>query len=96
MVVDDPHVVGVASPPHEADPPPFVDAHAVLSNSITPELLETIAGRDAQIIHSVGGVKDDQLAVGYALQISWQSTRSDAPEDVLGFWVGEGSDHLTT
>jgi putative membrane protein len=43
---------GVAFPPHEAYPPLAIDTDAVLTNSVAPQLLESVPGRNSKVIQS--------------------------------------------
>lgn len=61
MVVDDLDVPCSAFTPDEADPPLIVDADTRLSSAIAFERLQAIAGRNAQIIQRLSGVKHLQF-----------------------------------
>jgi hypothetical protein len=64
VIVHDLYVVRVAVSPNEADAVLVVDPNAVLSLAISPQLLESITGRDPEIANVGGGVQYEKLAVG--------------------------------
>ncbi len=61
MVVYHFHVVCVAADPAKTDPPPVIDAEAVSALSVTLQFLQAITRRNAQILKSLSGIKDQEL-----------------------------------
>jgi hypothetical protein len=59
MVVDDLDVMGVAAEPPEANSELFVDADAVLTDTIASKLFKSIGGRHLQVGKGGGGVEHD-------------------------------------
>jgi hypothetical protein len=57
VVVHDLDLVSVARVPSKADAPLVVHADAVLTLSVAPELLESVARRDAKVIEGFGRVQ---------------------------------------
>ena len=84
--------------PREANTVLVVDSDAVLTGSITLELLKTIARWDSKILEILGLVELVQFASGNLPQPS----RTDlaglfgarAVEDVFGSLIGEGYNHV--
>ena len=73
-------VPGLAVHPGEANAPLIIHANAVLPGAITPQLLETIARRYAQIIHASAA----SISSNFRIIARWSSarnrrTRSRAP-----------------
>lgn len=67
MIVHDFNVMCLAVAPHETDPPLVVDPDAMLSCAITFERFKAIAGWNAQILQSRGGMKVVEPPPGHAL-----------------------------
>jgi len=83
MVVDDLDIVSITSPPNETDPPLIVDSYAVLSRSISRELLETITWRKAKISNRSGSVEDGELAISGALNLDGEASTPSSGEDLF-------------
>lgn len=64
MAVDDLDVFGSGGRPAEADAPLIVDADAVGVGAVALELLEAVAGRNAQVADLVRGIQDEQRLRG--------------------------------
>ena len=72
MVVDDLNVMGVVALPAEANPKLVVDADAVLAETITGQLFESIGGRHLQIGEGRGRIEHNKLTKSNALEIGWK------------------------
>lgn len=68
MIVDDLYLVGIAVLPDEAKSPLIVDPDAVLALAVTPERLESVAGRYGQIAEFGGTVQEKELAPSNTLE----------------------------
>jgi hypothetical protein len=55
VVVDDLDIMRVGAFPAKADPPLIVHANTALPSAIPFELLQPVAGRNAQVIEAFGG-----------------------------------------
>jgi len=93
VVVGDLDGVGVAAVPAEADAPLVVDADAVLAGAVSGESLEAVAGWDAEVGERLGGVEDEELAEGAALEVGRPSPAGAPLEELLGVTVPEALDH---
>jgi hypothetical protein len=91
MVVDNLDVPTFAVTPHETDPPLIVDADTVLPFRV--QRLQLIAGRDTQIIQSLGRVDGKQLGEGPLLDLQRQLANGVATEDRRRAFVDEALDH---
>lgn len=93
VIADDLNLVGVAVLPAKADAPLLVHANTVLATPLTPELLQSIARRHAQIAELLGRIHRHQLAQLRALKIRRIPPDGLASEQSLGVAIGEGVDH---
>ena len=59
--------MGASLSPNETDPPLIVDADAVLSSPVAPELLKAVARRDPQVLGIGCGMDNLKLAEHGAL-----------------------------
>jgi len=66
MIVGDFNVVSVVLSPSETDSVPVVDADAVLSQTISTQLFQTVSRRDFQVVQFQRGVQHGQLSPGRA------------------------------
>jgi hypothetical protein len=70
VIVDDFHVVGVSTGPAETDAPLIIDANAVLTRTISRQLLQTVRRWNAKV-EKVGlrrrarGVSEERIAGGW-------------------------------
>ena len=62
------NILGVAAGPTEINAPLVVDTEAMLSGPLTPELFQSVAGREGQLPKPLGGMQQDELAEGNPLQ----------------------------
>ena len=62
MIIDDLHLVSVTLSPLETDAPLIVNSDAVLTPTVTMKFLQTIAGRDAQVLQRLRVVQHYELA----------------------------------
>jgi len=66
VIVHDRRVFGARVSPAKADPPLLVNPDAVLTRTVASQLVGTISGRDPQVIQFVGGVDNQEFALGRA------------------------------
>ena len=93
MVIDDLHLIGVAAPPNEADPPLVIDPDAVLAGASGFERFEPVAGRLSQIIE-IGCLVDlDQTPQRHPLHLGAEASNESSFENRLGLLVAEAQDH---
>jgi hypothetical protein len=76
VVVHDLYVLGTNWRPCETDPELVVDADAVLAGPIPFERLETVSGRDPQIVQTPGDLELTELASRHRLE---RNESLDAP-----------------
>lgn len=89
MVVRNLHVVCVPTSPGEADPPLVIDANAVLSVTTPSELLQAIAGRQAEVVQRPCRVENSQLFPRGALEFWAESGNPLSGEHPPGLFVSE-------
>jgi len=78
VVIDDFDVLRTGSAPSKADPPLLVDADAVLTGAIAPQLLQSVTRRDPRVVECLRGVQDQQLAQRRSLlprYVTWDDRR---------------------
>ena len=93
VVVDDVNICRDTVCPAKANAPLAIDADAVLTLSVSNKGLEHVSRRYAQIIQIFRSMKDNELAVGKALNILREAFDELPPPDFLGVLVGERFDH---
>jgi len=93
MVIDDRHVVGVAVPPGETNPPLVVHADTVLPGAIAAQFFQAIAGRDAKVVECLRGVDRDELAEHHPPQLGRVPANRLAGEEAFRVAVAEALDH---
>jgi hypothetical protein len=97
VVVDDLDLFGSWRCPDEADAKLIVDANAVLTCSIAPQRLESIARRDTKILELLGRVDVVELPSGNHPKILGAQPsgggRIHTVEDIFGRPVMEALDH---
>ena len=93
MIINNLNLEGIAVSPPKADPPLVIDANAVLASAIALELLQAVAGRDAEIVELLGGIHQSQLAEHDAVKLGGEAPDAFAPEQPLGIAIGEAGDH---
>jgi len=64
----------------------------VLPRAITPQLLQAIPRRNAQIVEVLRRVEQHQLSEHHAVQVSWQAPHRVALEQALRVAVREALD----
>ena len=69
VIVDDLYVDWAMCRPGEAMSPLLIDANAVLALSITPQRLETVAGRDTHEFPISSSIKLSQLASSHLFNV---------------------------
>jgi hypothetical protein len=57
VIIDNLHFLRVTIPPHKTDPPPFIDANAVLSLAIAPQSFQPVPGRRRNVSQFRGAVQ---------------------------------------
>jgi len=94
VIVRDFNVVGVGADPAETDSPLIVNANAVLTCSITLQLFEPVAGWNAQVFQTLGGIQHSKFAKHEVLEIRREPSRSIANKESLRVSIGETPNHL--
>ena len=94
MVVGEFDLMRMAVDPREAETPLLVHANAVLSGSITAELLQSVAQRDTEIVESERGIHLHQLAQHDAAKVRRVVPDGFAQPQALGITVGKAPDHV--
>lgn len=94
MVVDDLDIMGVSRSPAETDPPLLVDTNAVLAGTIPLELLQTVSGRDPEIVEHRGRIEHPELPQSDLLNVGAQLPHGAALEEAFGVAVTEALDHV--
>src|SRR5688572_854950 len=92
MVINDLHILSVMAGPSEADAPLIIDPDAVLPQTVAPQSLQSIAGRNAQVIEARRDLQLAQLAASHDRDTLKAPDARSARE---GFGVGtpKRSDH---
>jgi hypothetical protein len=67
VIIDDLHLISVTLSPLETDAPLIIDSDAVLTPTGTMKFLQTIAGRDTQVLQRLRVVQHYELATGGVL-----------------------------
>src|SRR3990172_4207303 len=93
VVVADLDVMGVSVLPAEADSPLVVDPNAVLADAVPGEALQAVPWRHAELVQSLGGVHEQQLAVRSSLHVRCQLARPLPLKHLPCLGVPEGSNH---
>jgi hypothetical protein len=93
MVVDDFHGIRISILPLETDAPLIVDANAVLAGTVAFQLLEAIAGWNAEILKGFRGVNRDELPQHGALQLARIAANGLATEQRFRVPIPEALDH---
>jgi hypothetical protein len=84
---------GFAIDPAKTKAPLVVDADAILPVAIPAELLKSIAGRYAQVVERISGVKQRELTQCRPLQTSSEFFNALVPKEAFGFLVGKSANH---
>jgi len=93
MVIHHLHVIGIAPLPAEAEPPLVVDPDAPFSGTVAGQLLETVAGRDPEIVEANGGIEEAEFAEPGALHLGPPAADRHPLEEAFGVAVSEAPDH---
>jgi len=93
MIVDDLNVIRVAVLPAEADTPLVIDADAMLSDSVTPKLLETVTRGNTKILEGFGSVDGDELPQHRPLEVRRIAADPLTAEECLGVAIAKALDH---
>ena len=94
MIVHYFHVIGTVVFPGKTDPPLIVDSSAVLTGSPAFELLESIAGRNAEILQLLCRIYEPQLSKHDPMEVGGETSDRLTLEKALGGPSGEAVDHL--
>jgi hypothetical protein len=94
VVIDDLYIKCITALEPKTETPLIVDANAPLTNAITDQLLQSVGGRQSQIIDSCGCIQLQQ-----AHDCAFSNLPRDPPgltsrEQAFCFTVGEGQDHI--
>jgi hypothetical protein len=93
VIIDHFHVIGMTDSPHKADSPLIIDANAVLSCTIAPELLEAVARRHSKVCQRRGGVKHDEFLSSTSLHAARPAPHGLAAEQPLRVPASKRGDH---
>ena len=94
MIIHDLNVVGVTVLPPKADTPPIIDPNAVLPSAVTRQLLEPVAGRESQVFYCFGGIENEQLSQGGAIETSRPSPNDLAAKESFSVPIGKVTNHI--
>jgi len=94
VIVDDLHLVCVTVLPGKTDPPLIVDSNTVLTGSPAFELLQPIAGRNAEILQLLGGIDEPELSKHDPMKVRGETSDRLPLEKALSVPIGEAVDHL--
>jgi hypothetical protein len=92
MVFNDLHILGTISYPAEADPPLIVDPDALLPLTVATQSLQSIAGRNAQVIEANGDLELAQLAACHDRD-ALKAPDALASRECFGVGTPKRSDH---
>ena len=95
MIINKLDLVGVPIFPPRADSPLVIDTNTVLAGAIAFELLQAVAGRDAEILELLGGVNDTELPEHQPMELGGEAPDAFTPEEPLRVPIGEAGDHPT-
>lgn len=93
MIIDDLDLVGIGILPAETDPPLVIHPDAMLPRPIALELLEPIAGRDAEVLERLRGVEGNQLPEHDSAELGGIAPDRLALEQTRRVPIAEGLDH---
>jgi len=93
VVIDNDDVKRIPILPAKADAPLIVDANAVLTGAVAFELLQTVAGRDAEVFELLRGINQREFAQHQTLELAGKATHKFATEQSLAVPIGETLDH---
>lgn len=93
MIINNLDLEGIAVSPPKTDPPLVIDANTVLTGAIALELLQAIAGRDAEIVELLGGVHQPELSEHQPVELGREAPDAFALEQPLRIAIGETGDH---
>ena len=96
MVVNDFDLTRIAVLPSKTNAPLIVDPDTVLPSTLSAKLLESVSGRDAQILEDLRGIDDHQLAQHCVLELARISANPLPLEEPLGVPIAEAPDHPRT
>ena len=92
MVINDLHILSVMAGPSEADSPLIIDPDAVLPLPVAPQSLQSIAGRNAQVIEAGGDFELTQLATSHNRD-TFKAPDAFATREGFGVGTPKSSDH---
>ena len=79
--------------PSKANAPLIIDSNAVLTRSISLELLESVPWRHAQVRQSLGSVQYQQLPQSAPVKARWQFANTLTFEEPFGVTIPEALYH---
>jgi len=93
MVINYLNIFIMSIHPTETNPKLIVDANAVLTGAVPFELLQTVAGRDAEVFELLRGINQREFAQHQTLELAGKATHKFATEQSLAVPIGETLDH---
>lgn len=93
VIVNDSYIRRLAVLPAETYTPLVVDADAPLPGAVAAQLLQTVAGRDAQFLDPADGINELELATGNHLDFLRKATHVQTVKHRCRGFVGEGLNH---
>ena len=95
MVIHDLYLMGISLLPEKADPPPVVDADAMLAFPVSGKRLQTVPWGHPQIVQALGVVQDHQFGLGTALDVNGELPASFSVGNRFGIGVFVTLDHIS-
>jgi hypothetical protein len=83
MIINDLHFVCVIAPPRKTNPPPLIDAHALLALTVSSQLLQVIRWQHLEVNEGASIVQHSQLPICNLLDIRGQGARELALQYLL-------------
>lgn len=93
MVIRNLYFESVPLTPAETDSPLIVNPNAILPPAIARQFLQTISGRDSQLVERLRGIEDQHFSLRHALNVRRPSPGLLSQENPLGISVPEALDH---
>jgi hypothetical protein len=96
VIVDDLNIRRAFFGPPETNPPLVINPDGMLAPSIPRQRLQSITGRNPQVIELLGSFKRFQLPPGYREYLNRKALRAEPIEDRFRDLVLEATDHGQT
>jgi hypothetical protein len=93
VIIRNLHVVSVSVAPHKTNTPLVVDAYAVLSRTVTFQLMKSVTRRHSQIRQTFGRVQHQELSSRWLSNVH-ELTNILIVEKPLRVGTLEGPDHI--